>query len=329
MPANARTWPALLLLATLALASGAAATAGTGTGEGAPDNFRVGLQVTLGGTLRDGVAFGVAPTANASYNPGVDRPEAPLPPGNEWVVASFLAPTESFAPYRRQNVSLQEPHGNHSWFLVIEARGQGGSGTVTWSSAEVAVAGERQRLELIDGAQVLDMRTTTSHAFTLEPGHRYHNLTVWLTQLPERANGTPADSERPVITDVGPTGRVGTGRPTLTAAYADNRAVDAARVVLELNGFRVPATATPMGLTFTPAEPLPPGTYLARVLVPDQDGNVALRQWTFTVTDTPTPPAPPAPPSSGGAWDVPAPGPAALLGALAAAGAVARWARRE
>lgn len=105
------------------------------------------------------------------------------------------------------------------------------------------------------------------------------------------------DDEPPASANPQPTGSTGATTPTVSAIWADNRAVEPDSLSLRIDD--TPQTnatgqlaATSSGFTFVPNDPLGQGDHTVNVTVRDRSGLQAARTWSFTVgsADCPTPP---------------------------------------
>ncbi|MEM3040353.1 MAG: Ig-like domain-containing protein, partial [Candidatus Methanomethylicaceae archaeon] len=107
------------------------------------------------------------------------------------------------------------------------------------------------------------------------------------------------DSVPPTISSLSPAdgSTVTTTTPTISASFSDNVAVDAASVIVKVDGVDVTSssTVTQTGFTYTPAG-LSEGSHTVYVSVKDTSNNQATKTWSFTVSIPAPPPPPPAPP---------------------------------
>ncbi|MEM2880919.1 MAG: Ig-like domain-containing protein, partial [Candidatus Methanomethylicaceae archaeon] len=163
---------------------------------------------------------------------------------------------------------------------------------------------------LINGSDVTSASTVTASGITYTPpaltnGSYY---TVYLSvndTLNNRATTqwtflvAIPDTVPPTISSLSPAdgSTVTTTTPTISASFSDNVAVDAASVIVKVDGVDVTSssTVTQTGFTYTPAA-LSEGSHTVYVSVKDTVGNQATKTWSFTVSIPAPPPPPPAPP---------------------------------
>jgi len=75
----------------------------------------------------------------------------------------------------------------------------------------------------------------------------------------------------------------------INATITDDFALDAATILLTLNGTELTSTYNPeTGLVYCRTSPLTPGFYYVSLSVKDLAGNPAMEKWSFTVTQRPT-----------------------------------------
>ena len=98
----------------------------------------------------------------------------------------------------------------------------------------------------------------------------------------------PPDTKPPVITNMNPTGRIYETKPTISASYYDPdpspSGINTTSVILKLDGEDVTATVTELGVTYTPTADLTYAEHTVSLSVPDNAGNPASKEWSFTVS---------------------------------------------
>ena len=105
------------------------------------------------------------------------------------------------------------------------------------------------------------------------------------------------DTTPPQVVTYSPTGIVWTDMPMVTATVSDESGINMdslALVVVDVPGDHSVgegSSSTSTTVTFTPSEPVAPGTYTAKITVEDNSDNVTEAEWQFTVKLDNTPPA--------------------------------------
>ena len=104
------------------------------------------------------------------------------------------------------------------------------------------------------------------------------------------------DTTPPTVVTYSPTGIVWTDMPMVTATVSDESGINMdslALVVVDVPGDHSVgegSSSTSTTVTFTPSEPVAPGTYTAKITVEDNSDNVTEAEWQFTVKLDNTPP---------------------------------------
>lgn len=139
--------------------------------------FTVRLTAATPDGKYDSATLGAAYAATLAYDPSTDAPEPPAPPEGSYVSAFFENPAGD-ADTARLDRSFQDEKPSLSWTLDVVTSGNGGTQTVSWSTWETSQVGPDAAIYLVDGANVVDMRSNGAYSFSAPAGTSTHQLLI-------------------------------------------------------------------------------------------------------------------------------------------------------